>query len=168
MVSQPHQTRNLSDWPFDPSETPLRCVSPGWLRATQHVRHVILRNNSIALDATKMRVLVHLLRARKQAIDALVFDYHRGVSSDAVQLLIGWLTADMPSLRSLSLAGCRVDDDGAKVVASAVSALRGLQELCMEDNPFSPTARSLLRKACRPRDVVLSAFSEIENEVLVE
>ena len=115
-----------------------------------------------------MRVLVFLLRARHQAMDALVFDYHRGISADATRVLVGYLVNVVPSPRSLSLAGCRIDDEGVQLLADSVASLANLQELFMEDNPFSPTARSVLRKACRSHDIVLSAFSEIENESLIE
>ena len=43
-----------------------------------------------------------------------------------------------------------------------------LRELYLEDNPFSPTSRAALRRACHTCGIALSAYSEIENESLYQ
>ena len=59
-------------------------------------------------------------------------------------------------------------DPGALAIAESVPLLPALRDLCMEDNPFSPSARGRLRLACKQCRVTLTAFSEIENESLYE
>ena len=55
---------------------------------------------------------------------------------------------------------------GAVAQAVGTGRMRALRSLAMEDNPFSAAARGALRNVCRPRNVTLTAYSEIENESL--
>lgn len=138
-------------------------TSCDWLERSRLVQLRALPKHQLL--AAQALVLVHVLaRRRWPALEELVFDCI--VSDEALVILARALPAVAPALTRLSLSGCSVRDAGAVAIAEAVSGLPCLRELCMEDNPFSPTARGKLRLACRPRKVTLTAFSEIENESL--
>ena len=148
------------------------------------------------LDEAEMRLLVHLLRQRVQRSQVqqqqrqrwqqeqeeheqqqqsstavlppkhLVFDDPLGVTASAARVLAAAIPVVTPSLQSLSLAGCGIDDDAA-ALAEAVPKLPRLFNMSLEENPFSPAARALLRNACRRCDVQLSAYTEVDNECFV-
>ena len=92
------------------------------------------------------------------------------MASKSVQMLARTLPEVAPLLVTLSLAGCGIEDIGAKSLADTVRAghLPRLRSLDLESNPFTPVARHSLRQACRERGVALSAYSEVENETLFE
>ena len=134
----------------------------------EHARSIMLCGKASApLVKRDALVLAHALR--HQPVTSLVFDFAGGgVDASALVVLARDLLPTLESLAHLSLAGCAVRDEGARAVARAVGRTRSLRSLAMEDNPFSATARGELRRACRPRNVTLTAYSEIENESLYD
>ena len=121
------------------------------------------------LQPEQALVLVHTLSRRRRdgpELNELVFDC--AVSEAALLTLARALPSAAAGLTRLSLAGCGVRDPGALAIAESVPLLPALRDLCMEDNPFSPSARGRLRLACKQCRVTLTAFSEIENESLYE
>ena len=68
------------------------------------------------------------------------------------------------------MSGCALGDDGARALVDLVEGgnLPRLQTLELEDNVFSPVARTRLRRVCRTRHVALSAYTEVENEALFD
>lgn len=155
------------------------CLTPGscvWLSKLhgrhvqlKHVPSVLIGDDHPAVKEAEMRVLLSLLRRPcgvHQTLDELVLDYSSGIEPAAVKLLRSSLPCIAPALQSLSMAGCRLCDAGVSSIAEMVNTggLRRLNSIAVEDNPFSPAARSRLRLACRKHGIALSAFTEIENE----
>ena len=137
--------------------------------------HIHLKSTVIgrALTKTDMTVLVYLLRrplapegVSWRKIEELVLEYPCGVDDGAAELLSQALPSLAPTLGVLSMSGCSLGDAGALSLAEVVASgrLRRLQSVQVEDNPFSPAARAVLRRACRKHNVALSAYTEIENE----
>lgn len=146
-----------------------------WLEAIATERFLRLSFSCMSLDTAGTRLLLHLLRQRQNRrnvanrlpVAELVLDY-ASIEPTAIVALARGLPSATPVLSTLSLAGCDIDDTGAKALAQMVSSglLRKLRELSLEDNPFSPAARYSVRHACRSHGVALSAYSEVENESL--
>ena len=140
-----------------------------WLARLRTERHLRLVHTRVRLDDSGVRVLLHILRQRgsSQAVEALVLEY-AAIDALGIVALAQGLPSTTPRLRLLSLAGCGCDDTGVKALAQLVGSgtLPKLRSLALEDNPFSPAARYLMRTACRSRSVELSAYSEVENESL--
>lgn len=119
-------------------------------------------------DAFMLTFLLQSRPADAAPIEELVFDVQGGVTSGAVIALAKLLPQAAPRLTTLSLSSCCINDVGANALAECVVAngLSRLTALFLEDNRFSATARARLRCACKTRGVILSAYSEIENESL--
>lgn len=144
-----------------------------WHQLLSSSKHIALQSHR-TLDESAARTFVTLLRQHRsidsaEALSTLVVD-HPLVTPAAVSVLARSLPVAAPMLSSLTMAGCQVDDVGARAIADVVASgkLRRLRTLELEDNPFSPPARGSLRQACRKHGVALSAYSEIENESLFE
>lgn len=121
------------------------------------------------LTGEEMRVLLFLLRRSDAAgcgLASLVFEYPRGLDKDAMVQLTQALPALAPTLTDLSVAGCQLLDSHVSVLADMISSgvLTRLSSVSAEENPFSPSARAALRRACRKHAISLTAFSEVENE----
>jgi hypothetical protein len=160
---------------FEGSNT-TSCV---WLRGLMREQHLHLRGLphswACQLEGRDVRALLLLLRERRQRgvagdVWSLEFDYPGGISPSGLHALVAGLPDVVPALTHLSLAGCAVETAGANLLADAVRAgrLRRLRRLDLESNPFSPAARTALRRACHGRGVALSAYTEVENESLYE
>lgn len=161
--------------------------SCAWFAALQGHQHVSLRERQLPLvervaggkgcqprneqiSEALVSVALHLIsRSQGEAtIQELSFDWPHGVTDEAMRMLVRSLPSVTPGLRGLSMSGCALGDAGAGALAGLVDCgcLPRLQTLELEDNAFSPAARTSLRRVCRAHRIALSAYSEVENEAL--